>query len=149
MDDVLNKLVALVPEGDGEGKYKVEPQVRAGIAVYPFKRTFWVIASDMDLTNNKTPVPGLQSRMWSLGTELNLVNSNLFNLGLRAGLMKNLAESGSKPAYTTGLEFKFLHFFIDIAGAVSSQTEEIKSGSTGSRKVPENAHVAVSVGLDW
>ncbi|HIH09222.1 MAG TPA: hypothetical protein HA254_00975 [Candidatus Diapherotrites archaeon] len=37
MDDVLNKLVALVPEGDGEGKYKSE--FRAGLleALYQSK----------------------------------------------------------------------------------------------------------------
>jgi hypothetical protein len=133
----------------GEQRYRVEPQVRAGLAIYPFKRTFWVIASDIDLTNNITPVPGFASRMWGLGTEINLVNSNLFNLGLRAGITTNLAEENSKVSYTGGVGVKFLHFFVDIAGAVSSQTEEIKSGIADSQKVPQNLQVGVALGLNF
>lgn len=136
-------------EAAGEPKFKVEPQVRAGIALYPFKRTFWVITSDLDITNNKTPVPGFSSRMWGLGTEINLVNSNLFNLALRAGLMKNLAEKSSKPTWTGGIELKLLHFFVSLAGAISSQREEIKGLSSESQEVPQNAQVGIAFGLDW
>lgn len=133
----------------GERKFRVQPQARAGIALYPFKRTFWVISSDVDLTSNITAVPGFSSRMWGAGTEINLINSNLFNLGLRAGLMKNLAEENSKFTYTGGLGLKLLHFFLDVSGAVSSQTEEIKSGVAESQKIPQNLQVGVSLGLNF
>jgi len=133
----------------GEPKYRVEPQVRAGIAFYPFKRRFWVISSDIDLTNNITPIPGFSSKMWGLGTEINIVNSNLFNLALRAGIMNNLAEKDSKLSYSGGVGLKFLHLFLDIAGSVSSQTEEIKSGVGESQKVPQNAQVSFALGLNF
>jgi len=46
------------PDAAGdEPKYRVEPQVRAGIALYPFKRKFWVISSDLDLTTISLPCP--------------------------------------------------------------------------------------------
>lgn len=133
----------------GEPKYRLEPQVRAGLAFYPFHRTFWVIAADVDVTNNITPVPGFSSRMLGVGTEVNVINSNLLNLGVRAGLMKNLSVNNSKPSYTAGLGFKLLHLFVDIAGAVSSETEEIKSGDTSSQKVPASVQVGVSLGLNF
>ena len=132
-----------------EPKYRVEPQVRAGLAFYPFKRTFWVISSDIDLTNNITPVPGFSSRMWGLGTEINLINSNLLNLAVRAGVMNNLTEKNSKLSYTAGAGLKILHFFIEFAGALSSSTEEIKSGVGESQKVPQNLRAGAALGLNF
>ncbi len=133
-----------------EPKYRVQPQMRAGVAVYPFKSTAWVISSDLDMTSNITPVPGYSSRFWALGTEVNLFNSNIFNLGLRAGLMNNVAEAGSKAAFTGGIGLRLFHFFADVSGAASSQTEDIKTDSNGStQKVPQNFQVAASVGLNF
>ena len=133
-----------------EPKYRVQPQVRAGLAFYPFKRKFWVIATDLDLTNNITPIPGFSSRMLGLGTEVNVVNSNLFNLAVRAGAMRNLAEKDSKLTYTGGVELKLLHFFVSAAGALSSQREEIKGlSSSDAQKIPQNVQAGVSLGLNW
>ena len=87
--------------------------------------------------------------MWALGTEVNLFNSNMINLALRAGLTANVADKDSKLSYTGGFGLKILHFFVDVAGAVSSQTEQIKSGTSSSEKVPQNAQVGVSIGLNF
>lgn len=133
-----------------EPKYRVEPQLRAGVAVYPFKSTAWVVSSDLDLTSNITPVPGYSSRFWALGTEVNVINRNMFNLALRAGLTNNVAEADSKASYTGGIGLKILHFFVDIAGAVSSQTEEVKTDSSGkTQKVPQNFQVGAALGLNF
>lgn len=134
----------------GEEKYRVEPQLRAGVAVYPFKSTAWVISSDLDLTNNRTPVPGFNSRFWALGTEFNVVNSNFFNLALRAGVLNNIAEADSKLSYAAGFGLRMLHFFVDASASLSSQTEELKTDSNGKvEKVPQNAQIGISLGLNF
>lgn len=128
----------------------VEPQVRAGIAIYPFKRKFWVIASDVDVTNNKTLISGFSSRNWGAGTEINIVNSKLFNLAARVGLSKNLSDENSKLSYCGGIGLTLLHFVMDVSGSLSADKEQIKSGSiTSSQEVPQNTQVAVTIGLNF
>ena len=56
----------------------------------------------MDLTNNLTPVPGYHSRMFGLGTEVNVFNRSWINIPVRVGLMQNIEDSASKMAYTAG-----------------------------------------------
>ncbi|MFH0947863.1 MAG: conjugal transfer protein TraF [Elusimicrobiota bacterium] len=129
---------------DGESsKYKISPQVRGGVAVWPFN--WWTIASDIDLTKNSTPLPCYDSRLWGLGNEFNLVNSKWFNLALRCGLMKNLAESSSKLAYTGGFGLTLAHFVIDLGAAMSSDTVEI----TNSTKVPSAGAAALTISFDF
>ena len=134
---------------NGEQRYRVPAQVRAGLAFYPFKNSFWVIASDVDLTSNITPIPGFSSRMWGLGTELNVGDPAMLGLALRAGVMNNMAEAASKPTLTAGVGLKISHFFLDVAGAVSTGTQEVNSESSGIHKVPQNAQVGVALGLNW
>jgi len=129
-----------------DSKYKVDPQLRAGVAIWPFN--WWTISSDLDLTKNKTPLPGYYSRQWGLGNEFNLVNSPAFNIALRAGIMKNLAESSSKIAYTGGLGLNLLHLVIDIGGAFSSDTVEITSNNK-SYDIPVSAAAALTISLDF
>lgn len=131
---------------NGEGsKYPLDTQVRMGVAVTPLK--FWNIAADLDLTNNKTPVPGLKSRMVGLGTEFNVFNRSWLNIPLRAGIMKNLSESGSKPAYTAGFGLNFLHVIVDVGGSVSSERTQVEDQNGDSKKVPSNVAVAAQLAI--
>jgi len=125
---------------NGAGKYDLDRQVRLGFALNPAK--FWTLALDMDLTKNKTPVDGFDSRQLAMGTEINIVNRKAFNIPLRAGLIKNMAEKDSKMAYTlgTGLNLLFMHF--DISGLVSSQKTKMDD-----KDIPTKVGVAASFGL--
>jgi hypothetical protein len=122
------------------GTYKLDRQARLGFALRPAR--FWNLALDMDMTKNKTAVDGFDSRQLAMGTEINIVNRKAFNIPLRAGLMKNLAESSSKMAYTfgTGINLLYLHF--DVAGAVSSDRTILDD-----KKIPTRASVSASFGL--
>lgn len=124
----------------GAGRYDLDRQARLGLALNPAK--FWTLAMDLDLTRNKTPVRGFDSRQLSLGTEINLVNRKAFNIPLRAGLMSNLAEKDSKLAYTlgTGINLLFMHF--DVSGVVSSERTRLDD-----RDIPTKVGVAASFGL--
>ncbi|MEW6557960.1 MAG: hypothetical protein AB1349_11530 [Elusimicrobiota bacterium] len=106
-------------------KYTLKPQIRAGLAVWPFN--WWTIASDIDITKNETALTNYYSQLWGLGNEFNLVNRKWLNLALRAGLMKNIAESKSKLAYTAGLGLNLFHFVLDAGGAISSQNVKVSS----------------------
>jgi hypothetical protein len=138
----LKQPVAAVNAGEGS-KYELAPQVRGGLAVWPFN--WWSVSTDIDLTNNKTPLPGYNSRLWGLGTEINVINRSWFNIALRAGIMKNIAESSSKLAYTGGFGLNIMHFVIDLGGAMSSDTVKISSGD----KVPSSASAAATISFDF
>ena len=122
------------------GDYDLDRQVRLGVALNPTK--FWTLAADMDLTKNSTPVDGFDSRQLALGTEINVFNRKAFNIPLRAGIMKNLAEKDSKLAYTlgTGLNLLFMHF--DVSGVVSSERTTLDDS-----EIPTKVGVAASFGL--
>ncbi|OGR62395.1 MAG: hypothetical protein A2X31_01645 [Elusimicrobia bacterium GWB2_63_22] len=122
------------------GDYDLDRQVRLGFALNPAK--FWTLALDMDLTKNKTPVNGFDSRQLAMGTEINIFNRKAFNIPLRAGIMKNLAEKDSKMAYTlgTGLNMLFMHF--DVSGVVSSERTTLDDS-----EIPAKVGVAASFGL--
>jgi len=129
---------------DGEpSKYKLSPQIRGGVAVWPFN--WWTVSMDIDLTKNSTPLPGYFSRLWGLGNEFNLVNSKWFNLALRCGLMKNLAESSSRIAYTSGFGFTLAHLVIDFGGAMSTDMVEV----TGGTEVPASGAAALTISFDF
>ncbi len=122
------------------GSYKLDRQARLGLALKP--ANFWTLAADMDLTRNSTEVKDYDSRQIALGTEVNLVNRKAFNIPLRAGLLKNMAEKDSKLAYTlgTGLNMLFMHF--DVSGVIGSDRTEIDG-----KKFPARAGLAASFGL--
>jgi len=121
-------------------KYDLDRQARIGFALNPAK--FWTLALDMDVTKNKTQVKGFDSRELSVGTEINIVNRKAFNIPLRAGLIKNMAEKSSKMAYTagTGLNLLFMHF--DVSALLSSERTTIDDKS-----IPTKLGVAASFGL--
>ncbi|MFA7009541.1 MAG: conjugal transfer protein TraF, partial [Elusimicrobiales bacterium] len=127
------------PEAQG-GSSHLDTQARMGLAISP--AGFWTVALDMDLTKNTTPVNGYDSRQLALGTELNLVNRRAFNIPLRAGVMKNLANSDSKMAYTLGTGINMLYMHFDLAGVVSSNRVTIED-----KKYPTKLELAASFGL--
>lgn len=120
--------------------YDLDRQVRLGLALNPAR--FWTLAADLDLTKNSTPVDGFDSRQLALGTEINVFNRKAFNIPLRAGIMKNLAEKDSKTAYTLGTGINLLHMHFDVSGVVSSDTTELEGD-----KVPVKVGLAASFGL--
>lgn len=130
----------------GEGsEITLNPQVRAGAVIRPFN--WWLVSADLDLTENKTFVPGFTSRNAGLGTEINIFNRSWLNIPLRAGLMKNIAED-SALTYTFGFGLNFLHFTLELGGAVSSETEDIRTGGD-STTVPANVTVAAQLAFNF
>lgn len=127
----------------GEPDVALNPQIRGGAAFFPF--SWMVLAADLDLTNNGTMLPGYNSRQASLGAEFNIINQSWLNLALRAGLMKNIAESSSGLAYTGGFGLNIFHVYIELGAAVSSKTQEIKDGD----KFPTAAQVAASLAFKF
>ena len=125
---------------NGGGDYDLDRQARLGFALNPAK--FWTLAMDLDLTRNKTPVRGFDSRQLCLGTEINIINRKAFNIPLRAGIMSNLAEKDSKLAYTagTGINLLFMHF--DVSAVVSSEKTELDG-----EDIPTKVGLAASFGL--
>lgn len=129
------------PSFDGPtGKYKLDRQARLGVSLSPFN--WWHIASDIDLTENDTEVDGFKSREFSLGTEINIINRKSFNLPLRLGLMKNLANSNSSTMYTAGLGLTFAYIHFDIAAGISSGDTQIDGD-----KYPEKGQITASLGI--
>jgi hypothetical protein len=106
----------------GLDDFVVEPQVRVGAAYWPLN--FITLSADLDLTNNKTVLPGYQSRMLSMGAEVNLLNRSWLNLALRGGFMDNLSES-SGSMFTAGLGVNIFHFQLDFAAAMSTESTTI------------------------
>lgn len=118
------------PEKANLPKYKIKPQVRVGLAYKPLN---WLtLALDSDLTKNETILEGFDSKILSAGGELNIFNRPAFNLALRVGLMKNMAEDEVGSIFTCGLGLNLLHCHLNLAGLVSTRQTEIESGD----KVP-------------
>ena len=126
------------------GKYAVNSQMRMGAAISPFH--WWNIAADLDLTRNLTPVDGIASRQFSLGTEINVFNRSWINIPVRVGLSKNLAEPGSSTMLSAGTGLNFLHLIVDVSGTVSPNT--IATQTQGqSTKIPQELGAAFQLSL--
>ncbi len=125
--------------------YALDAQARLGTAIKPFG--FWTVSMDMDLTENSTPVPGFKSRMFGLGTEINVFNRRWLNIPLRAGLMKNMAEASSKYTYTAGAGFNIIHFVLDLGVAVSADTTKYTDDKGKEVTVPANAAGSLRLGF--
>ena len=121
-------------------KYQLKPQLRAGAAVNPLK--WMTLAADIDVTENDTLLEGVKSRQLALGMEINLVNHQRFNIPLRVGYNKNLAASEMTPFYTAGIGFNMMHFYIELAGAVSNHTAKVDG-----KKVPSSGGASLTIGL--
>ena len=121
-------------------KYELKPQVRVGAAVNPFK--WMTVAADIDATENKTMIDTIKSRQLALGLEFNVVNGQRFNMPIRLGFNKNLAESSVSPFYTAGIGFNMMHFYIELAGAISTDTTKIDGND-----IPTSAAASLTLGF--
>ena len=93
------------------GKYKLNPQVRGGVAVNPYPSL--TITSDVDITSNRTFVPGLKSQVLSLGAEQTVLNELL---SLRIGALKNMQDAASPITPTAGFGVRLFALRIDVGG---------------------------------
>ncbi len=103
----LNKPSFKTPDG---GTFRLRPQVRGGIAFLPFSAT--TITFDADLTKNKTLVPGIRSRVLSLGVEQGLFDFIFFRLGA----LKNVEDAKTRVTPTAGLGIHLWALQFDIGG---------------------------------
>ncbi|MDI6780712.1 MAG: hypothetical protein QME49_01165 [bacterium] len=122
------------------GTYKLDRQARLGFALKP--AGFWNLLMDIDVTKNKTAVNEFDSRQFAIGTEINIVNRKGFNIPLRLGMCKNLAESSSKMAYTLGMGVNMCYMHLDLAGAISSDRTTLYD-----KDVPVRALVSAVCGI--
>lgn len=122
------------------GTYKLDRQARLGFALQPAK--FWNLLIDIDVTKNKTAVNGFNSQQFAMGTEINIINRKQFNIPLRAGICKNMAEDSSKMVYTLGIGVNMLYMHFDLAGAVSSDSTTLDD-----EEVPAKVLVSAVCGI--
>jgi len=121
-------------------KYQLKPQVRGGVAINPIKNM--TLAADLDLTENDTLIDGLDSRQLGLGMEINLFNRPKFHIPLRLGYNTNLASSNVSDFITAGIGLNMLHFYLELAGAVSTDTTKVDDTT-----IPNSAAVSLSLGF--
>jgi F plasmid transfer operon protein TraF len=101
------------PSFDAPGglTYKLTPQVRGGVALNPWSTM--TMTADMDITSNKTLLPGLKSQVLSLGMEQTLLSEFL---SFRIGTYKNVQDAGSIFVPTAGIGIRIYSFRLDIGG---------------------------------
>lgn len=126
------------------GKYSVNPQVRLGGAISPFN--WWHLATDVDLTRNLTPVDGVASRQFGVGTEVDVFNRTWINIPLRVGLARNLANTGAGTMLTGGAGINLLHLIVDVSGQYSPQSIQTQSQGK-STKIPKEFGAAVQLSI--
>lgn len=96
------------PDGS---KFKLGPQVRGGIALNPYSSL--TLTADMDVTSNKTFVPGLKSQVLSLGAEQTILSEFL---SLRVGAFKNVQDAASPFTPTAGFGLRIFALRVDVGG---------------------------------
>ncbi|MDP3090400.1 MAG: conjugal transfer protein TraF [Nitrospira sp.] len=92
-------------------KLKMLPQVRGGVAVNPYSSL--TLTADMDVTSNKTFVPGIKSQVLSVGVEQTILNEFL---SLRAGAYKNVQDAASTITPTAGFGLRIFALRMDFGG---------------------------------
>ena len=128
--------------GAATDKVKVQPQARLGVALDPLS---WLsIAADLDITKNKTIIPGRDSQLVGGGLEAHFDHWYAVWLALRAGAYKNIGETGSKPIITAGLSLgpKWLRF--DLNGAFATEKARYDNKS-----YPNEAKVEFGLGTTF
>jgi F plasmid transfer operon, TraF, protein len=95
----------------GGGEYKMEPQVRAGVAVNPYSTL--TLTADVDVTTNKTLLPGVKSQILSFGAEQTILSEFL---SFRVGTFKNMQDTQTPFIPTAGLGLRVFFFRADIGG---------------------------------
>ena len=101
------------PEFDSPGgsKIKFGPQVRGGMALNPYSSL--TLSADVDVTSNKTVVPGVKSQLLSLGAEQTILTEFL---SFRVGAFKNMQDPGTPFTPTAGLGIRIFAFRLDLGG---------------------------------
>lgn len=119
--------------------YKVDPQVRAGVA-YDCWDDRLCLAMDLDLTSNETFVPDYDAQF--VGAGINFHPCSWFSI--RGGLMRNIKESDEGTILTAGLGFGLKWLQLDIGGQMSTE-----KGSYDGHDIPRYGRVQVSLVSTW
>ena len=104
----LNQPTFNVPGGE---ELKLGPQVRGGVAVNPYSSL--TLTADVDVTSNKTFVPGIKSQVLSLGVEQTIFSEFM---SFRLGAFKNMKDPGTPFIPTAGLGLRIFAFRLDLGG---------------------------------
>jgi hypothetical protein len=120
-------------------KVKLDPMVRAGVAYNIFESL--EVATDIDLTKNKTLASGTNSQM--LGGGLNYHPVSWFSI--RGGAMQNLdAKDKAGIIYTTGLGIGPKWLQLDLSAQMASKRTTVEGTS-----YPEYAKVNLALISRW
>ena len=92
----------------GGGQYTLNPQVRGGLAINPYRSL--TLTADADATANRTMVPGIKSRIVSVGPEQVMTEI----LALRVGALKNVEHRQSHLTLTAGLGLRLFFLQLDL-----------------------------------
>lgn len=112
-------------DAPGRGEFKLLPQIRGGIAVNPYSSL--TLTFDGDVTSNQTLLPGVKSRVVSLGAEQTLLSEFL---SLRVGALKNVEDAKSAVTPTAGLGIRVFALRLDVGGGYDFQKRgALASGS--------------------
>ena len=104
----LNQPEFDAPDGT---KIKLGPQVRGGMALNPYSSL--TLSADVDVTSNKTLVPGVKSQLLSLGAEQTILTEFL---SFRVGAFKNMQDATTPFTPTAGLGLRIFAFRLDLGG---------------------------------
>ena len=95
----------------GGEELKLGPQVRGGVAVNPHSSL--TLTADVDVTSNKTFIPGIKSQVLSLGAEQTIFSEFM---SFRLGAFKNMKDPGTPFIPTAGLGLRIFAFRVDMGG---------------------------------
>ncbi len=110
------------PNGD---KFKMDPQVRTGVAFNPYSSL--TLSVDSDITSNKTLTPGVKSQLLSLGAEQTILSELL---SFRVGAFKNMQDAQTPFIPTAGFGLRILSLRVDIGGGYDFRDQAaLASGS--------------------
>ena len=98
----LNQPEFDAPDGN---KIKLGPQVRGGVALNPYSSL--TLSADVDVTSNKTLVPGVKSQVLSLGAEQTILTEFLSH---SVSAFKNMQDAGTPFTPTAGLGVRSLRY---------------------------------------
>jgi hypothetical protein len=96
------------PDGS---KIKLGPQVRGGMALNPYSSL--TLSADVDMTSNKTLVPGVKSQVLSLGAEQTILTEFL---SFRLGAFKNMQDAATPFTPTAGFGVRIFALRFDVGG---------------------------------
>ncbi|MBN1626281.1 MAG: conjugal transfer protein TraF [Deltaproteobacteria bacterium] len=116
-----------------------KPMARFG-AAYSAILDRLTFAMDMDLTENDGYIPGYKERYMGGGVDFHPFSW----LSVRAGLMKNIAESDEGTMMTAGFGFGSKWFQFDVAGQYSTDEGHYKGDD-----YPRSGRVQVSLVSKW